>query len=72
MEKNCRSFTFLLLKEGKTFIISNESGIYEVKHKRNNNKMYFVRNYILYSLYINKYYINNCNASNPTETNHAI
>ena len=55
MEKNCRSFTFLLLKEGKTFIISNESGIYELKHKHNNNKMYFVGNYILYLLYyINK------------------
>ena len=55
MEKNCRSCTFLFLKEGKTFIISNESGIYKLKHEQNNNKMYTVRNYISYSLYyINK------------------
>ena len=72
--KSCRSCTFLFLKEGKTLISSNESGIYELKHKHNNNKMYAVRNYISYSLYhINKwYYINNCNTSNLTKTNHAI
>ena len=53
--KSCRSCTFLFLKEGKTFISSNESGIYELKHKHNNNKMYTVRNYISYSLHhINK------------------
>ena len=47
--ENWISCTFLLLKEGETFIISIESGIYELKHKHNNkqqnvycSKLYFV------------------------------
>ena len=31
--KNCRSGTFLFLEERKVFIISNKSGVYELKTK---------------------------------------
>ena len=73
MEKTA-DLAHFYLKEGKAFIISNESGIYELKHKRNNSEMYTVQNCISYSLYYkNKlYYINNCNMSNLTKTKHAI